>query len=147
MILPVTLTIAAAAAVVNLWLAFRIVPTRLKDKVLLGDNGNPVLQGRMRAQANFVEYAPFILILFALIELGGGSPQLLWIAGVVFVIARIAHAFGMDRATSNLPRAVGALATWALMALLAVWALAIAYQANTVPAATTFQIVPTGGRA
>ncbi len=147
MILPVTLTIAAAAAIVNLWLAFRIVPTRMKNKILLGDDGNTLLQGRMRAQANFVEYAPFILILFALIELGGGSPTLLWITGVAFVLARVAHAFGMDRPTSNLPRAFGALVTWAVMALLAGWALAIAYQGHVVPAATTFQLVPTGGRA
>ena len=40
MILPVTLTIAAAAAVVNLWLAFRIVPMRVKESVLIGDDGN-----------------------------------------------------------------------------------------------------------
>ena len=147
MILPVTLTIAAAAAVVNLWLAFRIVPIRVKDKVLLGDNGNALLQGRMRAHANFTEYAPFILILLGLIELAGGSTMWLWIAGVVFVIARVAHAFGMDRVTSSVPRAGGALATWALMAVLACWALAIAYQANAVPAAKTFQVVPSGGRA
>jgi uncharacterized membrane protein YecN with MAPEG domain len=146
-ILPVTLTIAAAAAVVNLWLAFRIVPIRVKDKVLLGDNGNALLQGRMRAHANFTEYAPFILILLGLIELAGGSTMWLWIAGVVFVIARVAHAFGMDRATSSVPRAGGALATWALMAVLACWALSIAYQANSVPAAKTFQVVPSGGRA
>ncbi|RXD03524.1 MAPEG family protein [Sphingomonas sp. UV9] len=147
MILPVTLTIAAAAAVVNLWLAFRIVTIRLKDKVLLGDNGDTLLQGRMRAHANFTEYAPFILILLGLIELAGGSTLWLWIAGVVFVIARIAHAFGMDRTTSSPARAGGALATWALMALLAVWAVAIAYQANAVPAAKTFQVVPSGSQA
>jgi uncharacterized membrane protein YecN with MAPEG domain len=146
-ILPVTLTIAAAAAVVNLWLAFRIVPIRLKDKVLLGDNGDALLQGRMRAHANFTEYAPFILILMGLIELGGGSTLWLWIAGAVFVVARIAHAFGMDRKTSSPTRAGGALATWALMALLAGWALAIAYQANAVPAAKTFQVVPSGSQA
>lgn len=147
MILPVTLTIAAAAAVVNLWLAFRIVQLRLKDKVLLGDNGDALLQGRMRAHANFTEYAPFILILLGLIELGGGSTSWLWIAGAVFIVARIAHAFGMDRTTSSPARAGGALATWVLMAVLAGWALAIAYQVNTVPAAKTFQVVPSGSRA
>ncbi len=147
MILPVTLTIAAAATIVNLWLAFRIVPIRLKDKVLLGDNGDALLQGRMRAHANFTEYAPFILILMGLIELGGGSTLWLWIAGAVFVVARIAHGFGMDRTTSSPARAGGALATWVLMALLAGWALAIAYQANALPAAKTFQVVPSGSQA
>jgi uncharacterized membrane protein YecN with MAPEG domain len=101
----------------------------------------------MRAHANFTEYAPFILILMGLIEIAGGSTMGLWIAGVVFVIARIAHAFGMDRTTSSVPRAGGALATWALMAVLAVWALAIAYQASAIPTAKTFQVVPSGGRA
>jgi uncharacterized membrane protein YecN with MAPEG domain len=146
-ILPVTLTIAAAAAVVNLWLAFRIVPMRLKGNVLIGDDGNQRLQARMRAHANFTEYAPFILILIGLIELAGGSTTWLWIAGAVFVIARIAHAFGMDRTTSSAPRAGGALVTWALMALLAGWALTIAYQANTAPAAKTFEVVPSGSQA
>ena len=147
MILPVTLTIAAAAAVVNLWLAFRIVPMRVKESVLIGDDGNKRLQARMRAHANFTEYVPFILILIGLIELAGGSTLWLWIAGAVFVIARIAHAFGMDRTTSSVPRAGGALATWALMAVLAGWALMIAYQANSVPTAKTFQVVPSGSQA
>jgi len=128
MILPVTLTIAAAAAVINLWLAFRIVPTRIRDKVLHGDAGNERLAIRMRAQANFVEYAPFVLILLGLIEIAGGSSFWLWIVGVVFVLARIAHGFGMDRPAPNPWRAGGALLTWAVMALLAGWALALAYQ-------------------
>ena len=129
MILPVTLTIAAAAAIINLWLALRIVPTRLKDKVLLGDAGDLRLQGRMRAHANFAEYAPYVLILLGLIELGGGSPTLLWIAGIVFVIGRIAHGIGMDLNRSNPWRAAGALSTWVVLALLAGWALATTYDA------------------
>ena len=130
MILPVTLTIAAAAAVINLWLAFRIVPTRLSKKVLIGDAGDQRLHGRMRAHANFAEYAPFVLILMGLIELAGGSPTWLWVAGLVFVFARIAHAIGMDKTTSNAWRAGGALLTWATLALLAGWALATTYGAR-----------------
>lgn len=142
MILPITLTIAAAAAMLNLWLAFRIVPTRLKDKVLTGDGGNERLTARMRAHANFVEYAPFILILMGLIELGGGSPTWLWIAGVAFVIARVAHVFGMDRTTASAPRAVGAFVTWALLALLAGWAIAIAHGADARPAPAAVTVQP-----
>ena len=130
MILPVTLTIAAAAAVVNLWLAFRIVPTRVKEKVLVGDNDDPRLRARMRAHANFVEYAPFVLILMALIELAGGATLWLWIAGIAFVLGRVVHGLGMDRGTSNPLRAGGILATWLVLALLAGWAIAIAYQAG-----------------
>ena len=37
MILPITLTIAGAAAIVNIWLAIRIVTLRVKAKILIGD--------------------------------------------------------------------------------------------------------------
>lgn len=131
MILPVTLTIAAAAAVINLWLAFRIVPRRLKGGPLTGDGGEPRMTARMRAHANFVEYAPFILILMALIELAGGRPTWLWIVGVVFVVARVLHGFGMDATKPNPLRAAGALVTWLVLAVLAGWALVIAQGGGT----------------
>ncbi|WP_174286553.1 MAPEG family protein [Sphingomonas bacterium] len=142
MILPVTLTIAAAAAVINLWLAFRIVPTRLKDKVLVGDNDDLRLRSRMRAHANFTEYAPFVLILMGLIELAGASPFWLWIAGIAFVLARVAHGLGMDRTTTNMLRGGGAVATWLILALLAGWAIAIAYRAGPVHMLGTIGVVP-----
>ena len=143
MILPVTLTIAAATAVLNLWLAFRIVPTRLKDKVLVGDNDDLRLRSRMRAHANFAEYAPFVLILMGLIELAGASPFWLWVAGIAFVLARVAHGLGMDRTTSNPLRAAGALVTWVLLAVLAGWAIAIAYHAGPVRAPGIITVEPT----
>lgn len=40
MVLPVTLSIAAAAAIVNLWLALRIVMGRFRGKVMIGDGGD-----------------------------------------------------------------------------------------------------------
>lgn len=146
MILPVTLTIAAAAAVLNLWLAMRIVRGRFSTKVMTGDGGDPVMLGRMRAQANFIEYAPFVLILMGLIELAGGSATILWVLGAVFVVGRIAHGFGMDRATPNVFRAVGALSTWAVLAGLAGWALAVAYAGHGATPSTGVVAVETASR-
>ncbi len=140
MLLPITLTIAAACAALNLWLALRIVPGRVKGKVLLGDGGSEALLALQRAHANFTEYAPFVLILLALIELAGGSPTWLWVAGVAFVLARLAHGLGMVRAAPNPLRAGGALLTWAVLALLAGWALALAYGAETQP--RTLELTP-----
>src|ERR671917_1643554 len=97
MILPITLTIAGAAALLNVWLARRVGQMRLAHKVSIGDGGNEALITRMRAQANFIEYTPFVLILILLIELAEGSKLWLWIVGVVYILARIAHGFGMDR--------------------------------------------------
>jgi uncharacterized membrane protein YecN with MAPEG domain len=121
--LPVTLTFAGAAALINLWLAFRVVAIRRSGKVLHGDGNNPLLLCRMRAQANFVEYAPFVLILMGLIELAGGSKSWLWGIGAVFTVARLIHMMGMDAQKQGPLRAVGALFTWTVLLVLAVWAI------------------------
>lgn len=124
--LSITLATAAALGIINLWLAARIVPMRLRDDVLIGDGGDDRLAGRMRAQANLVEYAPFVLVLLALIELARGSGMVLGVVAALFVVARIAHPVGMDLRRSNLPRAGGALLTWLVLAFLAGWAALIA---------------------
>jgi uncharacterized protein len=121
--LPVTLVFAGAAALINLWLAFRVIAIRRAGKVLHGDGNNPLLLCRMRAQANFVEYAPFVLILLALVELAGGSKSWLWGIGAVFVAARLIHPFGMDAQKPGPLRAVGAVLTWAVLLVLGVWAI------------------------
>jgi len=130
MLLPMTLTIAAACAVLNIWLALRVSQRRIKGKVMIGDGGDARLEAATRAHANFVEYAPFVLILVAGIELAGGSATWLWIAGIVFVLGRVAHGLGMDRAAPNPLRAGGIVATWLVLAGLAAWALVLVYASD-----------------
>lgn len=95
-LLPITLTTAGAAALINAWLAFRVGQVRRASGVMLGDGGDARLTARMRAQANFAEYAPFVLLLIGLIELTRGPSPVLWIVSVAFLIARVLHPFGMD---------------------------------------------------
>ena len=127
MILPITLTIAGAAAIVNFWLAMRIVAVRWKAKVLIGDGGHPLLATRMRAQLNFVEYTPFVLILMGLIEFAEGTQGWLWGAGILYILGRVLHPFGLDRATLNPLRGVGILTTFIVLLGLAGYALSIPY--------------------
>jgi hypothetical protein len=127
MILPIALTIAGAAALLNIWLARRVGQMRLAHKVSIGDGGNEALIARMRAQANFIEYTPFVLILIGLIELAEGSKLWLWIVGVVYILARIAHGFGMDRPRED-PlklRMVGIVVTALILLGLALYAIAL----------------------
>jgi uncharacterized membrane protein YecN with MAPEG domain len=84
----------------------------------------------MRAHANFVEYTPIVLILTGLVELAAGASIWLWVAALVYVVARAAHAFGMDADKPTALRAGGALLTWGITAALAVAALVIAYHAT-----------------
>ncbi|WP_156677768.1 MAPEG family protein [Sphingomonas profundi] len=136
MILPITLTIAAAATLINLWLAGRTGRVRLAAKVSVGDGGHPQLLARMRAQANFVEYTPFFLILLGLIELAHGSATWLWLVAIAYILARIAHAFGMDRAAPNPFRMIGILATFAILLGLSLYAIAIPYLVPAAPVTT-----------
>lgn len=130
MLLPITLTLAAACALLNMWLGIRCARIRLADKVMHGDGGSPLLAKRMRAHANFIEYVPVTLILFALVELAIGASTWLWGAALLLVVARIGHAFGMDAEKPTVWRGGGALLTWVVMVGMALVALTIAYGAT-----------------
>lgn len=123
--LPITLMTAGAAAILNLWLAMRTGAVRTKAKVSIGDGGNEMLIRRMRAHANFVEYAPFILILIGLLEFTTGTSLWLWIASALFLIARIAHPLGMDGLPAG--RMVGTLLTFLLLLGLGGYAVALPF--------------------
>ena len=106
-LLTVTLSTAAAAAILNVWLMLRVGAVRQAEKISIGDEDNEALIRRMRAQANFVENAPCVLILIGAIELSGrGDPWLAWVAGL-FIVARVAHAFGMDGGSLQIGRMIG----------------------------------------
>jgi hypothetical protein len=123
--LEITLIIAAAAALINIWLAMRVGRVRVSQKISVGDGGNELLSRRMRAHANFVEYTPFVLILLALVELAWGTNVWLWAVAIIYILGRIAHAFGMDGKEKL--RAAGTLITMLTLLGLAIYALVIAY--------------------
>jgi uncharacterized membrane protein YecN with MAPEG domain len=119
------MSLAAAAALINLWHFVRIVRVRVGDKIIHGDGGNDVMARRMRAHLNFAEHAPIFLILGGLIEAAGKGGQWLALAGGVFMLARVAHAIGMDSANPNPARAAGMVLTILIEAGLAIVAVLI----------------------
>lgn len=125
-LLPVTLSSAAAAAIIGVWLMLRIGQVRIGEKISIGDGGNEKLTRRMRAQANYIENTPFVLVLIAAIELSGsGEPWLAYVAGIYF-LARIAHAFGMEEGDAPKTRFIGTIVTMLTLLGLAVCAALIA---------------------
>lgn len=73
---------------------FRVIQTRQKHSVGLGDGGNEDVLRAMRVHANFAEYAPLPLLgLFAL-GLMHAPVLLIHVFGAVFTAARYAHCFG-----------------------------------------------------
>ena len=138
-ILPISLTIAAGAALLNLWLALRVGRVRTREKVFIGDGGNDLLTRRMRAHSNFVENTAFVLILLALVELGFGSSMWLWAVGALYLVGRILHALGMDGMMWG--RMVGTIVTMLTQLGLALTALAIVYLTPVSITATEIETV------
>jgi uncharacterized membrane protein YecN with MAPEG domain len=128
-ILPISLTIAAGAALLNLWLSVRVGRVRTKEKLFIGDGGNDLLTRRMRAHSNFVENTAFVLILLALVELGLGSSMWLWGVGALYLVGRILHALGMDGMMWG--RMAGTAITMLTQLGLAIGALLIVYMTPT----------------
>lgn len=124
-LVPVTLSSAAAAAVLAVWLMIRVGQVRMSEKVSVGDGGNEKVIRRMRAHANFVESAPFVVLLIGAIELTGkGDAWLAYVAGAYF-IGRILHGFGMEGGELGWGRSVGIIVTMLTLLGLAVVAVLI----------------------
>ena len=124
-VLPITLSAAAAAALINFWLGMRIAQIRTREKVSIGDGGNELLTRRMRAQLNFAENTPLVLILIALVELAGRGGLWLNLVAAVFLIGRVLHAIGMDGGSLKWGRSAGMAANMLTFAILVVTALLI----------------------
>ena len=126
MMLPVTLVTSAGAALLALWLGMRIVQVRRRAGIAHGHGESALLARRMRAQLNFAEYTPVVLILVAAIELAGKGG--LWLAAIAaaFLGGRLAHALGMDAERPPVSRTAGTAITFASLGVLAAVALATA---------------------
>jgi uncharacterized protein len=126
MLLSTTLCLAAAAAVINIWISMRVGQMRHAAKVSVGDGGDERLLRRMRAHANFVENTPLVLILIAVVELSGKGAQWLAAAGGLYMLGCVAHAFGMDGGAMQWARGAGTAITMLTQLGLAVVAVLIA---------------------
>ncbi len=125
MIFETTPLYALIVAAIYMVLWMRVTAFRGKNGVSIGDAGNPELLHRIRQHGNCAEWSTFILILMILAE-GMGAPAIyLHISGVLLVVGRIAHPFGLKIDNASHPlRYVGngtnMLATLNVMVCLAV---------------------------
>ena len=138
MTLPaITLIFAAAAVLVNFWLGMRCGQVRMAEKINHGDGGNTLLHRRMRAQLNFAENTPGILILFAALELCGANTTVLMVVAPLYIVARICHGLGTDADSSKL-RTIGVVVTMLVALGLAGYGVYLGYgllNAGDMPAA------------
>lgn len=87
---------AALLALFYVYLSARTIGVRRKAKISIGDGGDDAMLRAMRMHANFSEYTPTALILLAFIDLQGGPFWLLHSLGVLLLLARLSHAYGIS---------------------------------------------------
>lgn len=92
---PVTSLYAALLGLMFILLSDLVSRTRKKRQVSLGHGGDPMLERIMRAHGNFVEYVPFGLILLLLLEMSDASTWALQLFGLMLLVGRALHAYGM----------------------------------------------------
>ncbi|WGI23029.1 MAPEG family protein [Amylibacter sp. IMCC11727] len=89
------LNVTAAAAVIlgamYIFMTFQIGLQRGKERIAMGDNGDPVLAKKIRGHANAAEQIPLGLILIGLNEAMNSAPTAMVLAALL-VLGRIAHA-------------------------------------------------------
>jgi len=86
---------AALLGLLLILLSDLVSRTRQKHHVSIGHGDDPMLERTMRAHGNFVEYVPFGLILLLLLEMSAAPTWALHVFGLMLLIGRALHAYGM----------------------------------------------------
>lgn len=106
------------AGILAIWflaLSYRVVQQR-GHGVSLGHGDDAVLLRRIRGHGNFAEYAPLILLMLAMLELGGLPVWALHAIGATLVVARILHGVALSYTEAwKFGRFYGTLLTFVLL--------------------------------
>ena len=77
------------------FLGLRVSRFRRGNKIAFGDAENLYLRSAIRAHANFAEYVPMIVIMNALLEMGGAASVQMHVLLGTLTVSRVLHPFGM----------------------------------------------------
>ena len=116
MSVPVVTFYAGLNALIAFVLVVLVVRQRGKTKTGLGTGGHLALEQAIRAHGNFIEYAPFILLLMLIDAMGGESLYWLHGMGMALTVARLLHPWGLlGNPGTSVGRFSGINLTWIVM--------------------------------
>lgn len=96
MTLAVTPLYAVLLTLLFLLLSFRVIAERRGNRFAYGNNNSNRIEAKIRAQANWAEYVPIALLLMVMAEVQGIGPIWLHLTGVILLVGRLLHGFGMS---------------------------------------------------
>ncbi|MGP1924067.1 MAG: MAPEG family protein [Arsenophonus sp. NEOnobi-MAG3] len=83
------------SALILFKLSFEVIKLRTQYQVTYGDGGFSELQTAIRVQGNAIEYIPISMLLLLMMEMNGAPVLAIHLCGLIFIIARIFHYFGL----------------------------------------------------
>ena len=95
---------AALLAILYIVLTVQVIRGRYRTRTVLGNGGDQALERAIRAHANFAEYVPLTLVLLLLLELQGAWPWFVNLMGLLLLVGRASHAFGISSTAEVLVR-------------------------------------------
>lgn len=112
MTLQITALYAAILAIWAWGLSTYVSVNRGKFKILHGDGGNPEMAAIIRRHGNMTEYVPMALILLGLAEVSGLGATWMHVLGVILIVSRLVHPFGISVSNPGSPlRVIGSVGT------------------------------------
>lgn len=108
-------------ALMLIYLSARVGMVRTKQKVNLGDGGNPDMVKAIRTQGNYIEYAPAAIGGLIMLALLNTSALAVHILGGVFFFGRIAHLLGLGMGVWGQGRMIGTILTMVTLLVTGVW--------------------------
>jgi len=123
-----TLFYASSLTILALVLSFLTGRQRFKTETNLGLGDDFGMLQITRAHGNLIENALFFLILMFLLETVAEVPSVsLMILGDIFLLARIAHAYGITRPEAkSIFRMLGTVGSIIILSVQSIWGLIIA---------------------
>ncbi len=95
--LTITPIYAALIAFLYVALSVNVIRQRRAGKISVGDHGDKAMIKAMRTHANCAEYAPFALLLIAMVELQDAGGWLVNLLGMLLLAGRLLHAYGFGK--------------------------------------------------
>jgi uncharacterized protein len=126
MTLPVTAFVAVVCAIMLLITGIDTVRNRIRLSAAFGDSNDQKLISATRSHGNLAEHAPIVILLLAVLELSNAHHMTLMAIGALFLAGRVSHIIGIYMPMSKeppLPRSIGVILTWLVMAVLSGWTL------------------------
>jgi uncharacterized membrane protein YecN with MAPEG domain len=99
--LHITSYYAAVLALLFILLSIKTIKTRRQHKIAIGDGGEKSILRASRVHANFAEYVPLTILLIGMLEMQGFTTLIIHSLGILLVLARVAHAYGVSQTNEN----------------------------------------------